>query len=124
VRADGVGGTQLHTGRLVQVQQVSGLQRLLPDGSRHLEVLGDEPALAAARSWTQARWAPPAVPSGGSAVSFSLALRSDGTLATSQYSLVPVRYSSTRLIAFSVVVAALVVAVAVVGARRSRRRGA
>jgi hypothetical protein len=68
------------------------------------------------------RWTPPAVPSGASAVSFSLALRSDGTLATSRYSLVPVRYSSTRLIAFSVVVAALLVAV--VGARRSRRRGA
>ena len=78
------------------------------------------PPLAAATRWTRAQWAPPAVPSGASAVSFSLALRSDGTLATSRYSLVPVRYSSTRLIAFSVVAAALLVAA--VGASRSRRR--
>jgi hypothetical protein len=78
------------------------------------------PPQAAAAKWTQVRWTPPAIPSGASAVSFSLALRSDGTLATSRYSLVLVHYSSTRLIAFSVVAAALLVAA--VGASRSRRR--
>ncbi len=77
------------------------------------------PALSASRSWTQATWASPAVPAGASAVSFALALRSDGTLATTRYSLAPVHYSYTRLIVFSAVVAALVVAV--VAARRRRR---
>jgi hypothetical protein len=48
-----------------------------------------------------------------------MALRSDGTLATTRYSLVPVRYTSTRLIVFAVL-AALVVAAVIV---RRRRRG-
>jgi hypothetical protein len=48
-------------------------------------------------------------------------LRSNGTVTTSRYSLVPVRYSSTRLIALSVGVAALVVVP--VATRRLRRRG-
>jgi hypothetical protein len=58
---------------------------------------------------------------GVSAISFGLALRSDGTVATTRYSLVPVRYGSTRLIALSVVVAALVVVP--MATRRLRRRG-
>ena len=79
------------------------------------------PPMAASPGWTQVKWNPPAVPSGVSAISFGLALRSDGTVATTRYSLVPVRYSSTRLIALSVVVAALVVVPA--ATRRLRRRG-
>jgi hypothetical protein len=67
------------------------------------------------------KWTPPAVPSGVTAISFGVALRSDGTVTTSRYSLVPVRYSSTRLIALSVGVAALVVVP--VATRRLRRRG-
>jgi peptidoglycan/xylan/chitin deacetylase (PgdA/CDA1 family) len=79
------------------------------------------PPMAAAPGWTQVKWTPPAVPSGVSAISFGVALRSDGTVTTSRYSLVPVRYSSTRLIALSVGVAALVVVP--VATRRLRRRG-
>jgi hypothetical protein len=53
------------------------------------------------------------------AVSFGLALRSDGTLATTRYSLAPVRYTSTRLITFAVLVAAALIAL--FGVRRARR---
>ena len=77
------------------------------------------PPLATSRGWTQGTWTTPAVPSGATAVSFGLALRSDGTLATTRYSLVPVRYTSTRLIAFVVLVAAA--AIALFGVRRARR---
>jgi peptidoglycan/xylan/chitin deacetylase (PgdA/CDA1 family) len=77
------------------------------------------PPLAASRSWTQGRWTSPAVPSGATAVSFGVALRADGTLATSRYSLAPVRYTSTRLIAFVVLVLAAVIAL--FGVRRFRR---
>jgi hypothetical protein len=78
------------------------------------------PPLAASRRWTQGTWTAPAVPSGATAVSFGLALNSGGTLATTRYSLAPVRYSSIRLIVLAVIVAAVVV---VVAARRLRRRG-
>jgi peptidoglycan/xylan/chitin deacetylase (PgdA/CDA1 family) len=77
------------------------------------------PPMPASRSWVPGTWTPPAVPSGATAVSFGLALRSDGTLATTRYSLARARYTSTRLIALAVVAAAVVVAVA---ARRLRRR--
>jgi peptidoglycan/xylan/chitin deacetylase (PgdA/CDA1 family) len=79
------------------------------------------PPMAASQSWTQASWTPPAIPAGAAAVSFALALRSDGTLATTQYSLAPVRYTYTRLLVFGAVVAAIVVAV--IATRRLRRRG-
>lgn len=78
------------------------------------------PPMAASQSWTPGKWTPPAVPSGATAVSFGLALRSDGTLATTRYSLAPVRYTSTRLIAFGALVAAVLIAA--VAARRLRRR--
>jgi hypothetical protein len=77
------------------------------------------PPLATSRGWTQGTWTTPSVPSGTTAVSFGLALRSDGTLATTRYSLVPVRYTSTRLIAFVVLAAAA--AIALFGVRRFRR---
>jgi peptidoglycan/xylan/chitin deacetylase (PgdA/CDA1 family) len=77
------------------------------------------PPLAASRGWTQGTWTTPAVPSGATAVSFGLALNSGGTLATTRYSLAPVRYTSTRLIAFLVLVAAA--AIALFGVRRFRR---
>ena len=77
------------------------------------------PPLAASRGWTQGTWTTPAVPARATAVSFGLALRSDGTLATTRYSLAPVRYTSTRLIAFVVLVAAALVAL--FGVRRARR---
>jgi hypothetical protein len=77
------------------------------------------PPLAASRGWTQGTWTAPPVPAGATAVSFGLALRSDGTLATTRYSLAPVRYTSTRLIAFVVLV--LAAAIAVFGVRRARR---
>lgn len=77
------------------------------------------PPLAASRGWTQGTWAAPAVPSGATAVSFGLALRSDGTLATTRYSLARFRYTSTRLIAFVVLV--LAAAIALFGVRRVRR---
>jgi peptidoglycan/xylan/chitin deacetylase (PgdA/CDA1 family) len=77
------------------------------------------PPLAASRGWTQGTWAAPAVPSGATAVSFGLALRSDGTLATTRYSLARVRYTSTRLIAFVVLV--LAATIALFGVRRVRR---
>ncbi len=80
------------------------------------------PPMPASRSWTQASWTPPTVPANASAVSFALALGSDGTLTTTRYSLAPVRYSYTRLIVFSAVVAALVVAVAARRLRHRRRR--
>ena len=78
------------------------------------------PPMAASQGWTPGKWTPPAVPSGATAVSFGLALRSDGTLATTRYSLAPVRYTSTRLIAFGALVAAALVAA--VAARKLRRR--
>jgi hypothetical protein len=78
------------------------------------------PPMPAARDWTRGSWTPPAVPSGATALSFGVALRADGTLATTRYSLAPVRYTSTRLIVFTIVVAAVVVAV--ISRRRLRRR--
>jgi hypothetical protein len=39
-----------------------------------------------------------------------VALRSDGTVATSRYSLAPVRVTSTRLIAFGALLAAVLIA--------------
>jgi hypothetical protein len=77
------------------------------------------PPMAASRGWTQGRWTSPPVPSGATAVSFGVALRADGTLATTRYSLTPARYTSTRLIAFVVLV--LAAAIAVFGVRRARR---
>jgi hypothetical protein len=77
------------------------------------------PPLAASSGWTQGTWSAPAVPSGATAVSFGLALNSGGTLATTRYSLAPVRYTSTRLIAFVVLVAAALIAL--FGVRRARR---
>lgn len=77
------------------------------------------PPLAASGGWTPGTWTAPAVPSGATAVSFGLALSSDGTLATTRYSLVPVRYTSTRLIVFGVLVAAALIAL--FGVRRARR---
>jgi peptidoglycan/xylan/chitin deacetylase (PgdA/CDA1 family) len=77
------------------------------------------PPMPASRRWTPGTWTPPAVPSGATAVSFGMALRSDGTLATTRYSLVEVRYTSTRLIVFVVLAVVVVAAVAV----RRRRRG-
>jgi peptidoglycan/xylan/chitin deacetylase (PgdA/CDA1 family) len=88
------------------------------------------PQMGASRRWTEARWVPPAVPSGASAVSFGLALRSDGTLTTSRYSLRPARAAGAQLSVFGVVdyailgavllIVALVAAAVVV--RRLRRR--
>ena len=77
------------------------------------------PPMSASRSWTPGTWTTPVVPSGATAVSFGMALRSDGTLATTRYSLVEVRYTSTRLIVFVVLAVVVVAAVAV----RRRRRG-
>jgi peptidoglycan/xylan/chitin deacetylase (PgdA/CDA1 family) len=77
------------------------------------------PPLAASAGWTPGTWTAPAVPSGATALSFGLALRSDGTLATTRYSLAPARYTSTRLIVFGVLVAAAVIAL--FGVRRARR---
>ena len=61
--------------------------------------------MAAARGWTRGKWNAPAVPPGATAVRFGVALRSDGTVATSRYSLMPVHFTSTRLIAFGALVA-------------------
>ncbi|MGI8446030.1 MAG: hypothetical protein ACR2MP_02355 [Streptosporangiaceae bacterium] len=80
-----------------------------PRGSRSRPAAGagtwrfwvTSPPMAATAGWTQG-WTPPAVPAGATAVSFGLALRSDGTVATTRYSLAPVRYTSTRLITFGV----------------------
>ena len=77
------------------------------------------PPLAASPGWTPGTWTAPAVPAGATAVSFGMALRSDGTLATTRYSLAPARYTSTRLIAFVVLAAAAVIAL--FGVRRFRR---
>jgi len=78
------------------------------------------PPMPASRGWTAGTWTAPAVPSGVTAISFGVALRSDGTLATTRYSLAPARYTSTRLVVFGVLVA--VVLVAAVATRRLRRR--
>jgi len=48
-------------------------------------------------------------------------LRSDGTLATTRYSLAPARYTSARLVAFGVLIAAVLVTA--VAFRRFRRPG-
>ncbi len=79
------------------------------------------PPMPASGTWSQASWTAPEVPAGASAVSFGLALSSDGTLTTTRYSLVAAHYSSIRLIAASVVVALLVAAV--VGPMLRHRRG-
>jgi hypothetical protein len=79
------------------------------------------PPMAATQGWTKATWNTPAVPAGASAVSFGLALQSDGTLATTRYSLAPARYSDAGLIAVGAALAAI--AVAAVAVRRCRRPG-
>ena len=89
------------------------------------------PPMAASQRWTKATWTTPAVPAGASAVSFGLALKSDGTLATTGYSLAPVRYtdtlrvpvrhSDTPLIAVGVALAAIAVAAVAVGRFRRTR---
>ena len=78
------------------------------------------PPMRASRAWTPGKWTTPAVPSGATAVSFGVALRSDGTLATTRYSLAPVRYTSTRLLVFATLAA--VFAAAIIGSRRLRQR--
>jgi peptidoglycan/xylan/chitin deacetylase (PgdA/CDA1 family) len=95
------------------------------------EYWSSSPAMAASRDWTRARWTSAAVPAGASALSFGLALRSDGTMATSKYSLLPGSPPGSSLgpfgivvlivVGVSLVVLALVAAGAV--ARRFRRRG-
>jgi hypothetical protein len=83
------------------------------------------PAMGASADWTHARWTSPAVPSGASAVSFGVALRSGGTLSTTRYSLVPVSPTSTGLIVFVVVAGALaVIVIALIAARIVRGRRA
>ncbi len=82
------------------------------------------PSMPASQGWTQAHWTAPVVPSGASAVSFGVALSSDGTVATSRYSLEGARYSSTRLIVAGVVAALLVAAVAAPMIRHRRDRHA
>lgn len=62
------------------------------------------PAVPAASEWAQTSWNTPALPRGATAVSFGLAIGSDGTLSVSRYSLQPVRYTGTRLVVFGVVV--------------------
>ena len=79
------------------------------------------PPMPASRDWTPGSWMPPPVPSGATAVSFGLALRTGGTLATTRYSLAPARYTSARLIAFGVLIAAVLVTA--VAFRRLRRPG-
>lgn len=61
-------------------------------------------AMPAAREWSQASWNTPALPHGATAVSFGLAIGSNGTVSVSRYSFQPVRYSGTRLVVFGVVV--------------------
>jgi peptidoglycan/xylan/chitin deacetylase (PgdA/CDA1 family) len=61
-------------------------------------------AMPAASEWAQTSWDTPALPRGATAVSFGLAIGSNGTLSVSRYSLQPVRYSGTRLFVFGVVV--------------------
>ena len=65
------------------------------------------PAMPEAGEWTQTSWNTPALPRGATAVSFGLAIGSNGTVSVSRYSLQPVRYSGTRLLVFGVVALAL-----------------
>ncbi|MGP7999901.1 MAG: polysaccharide deacetylase family protein [Streptosporangiaceae bacterium] len=81
------------------------------------------PAQPAASTWAQASWSTPAVPRDATALSFGLAIGSDGTVSVSRYSLEPVRYSGTRLLVFAVVVLALL-GYYTVRRRRFRRGGA
>ena len=88
------------------------------------------PPMAASQRWTKATWNTPAVPAGASAISFGLALKSDGTLATTLYRLAPVRYSNTlsvpvrrsnaAAIAIGIGIALAAIAVAAVAVRRFR----
>jgi peptidoglycan/xylan/chitin deacetylase (PgdA/CDA1 family) len=80
------------------------------------------PPMPASQDWTAANWTTPAVPTGASALSFGLALSSNGSLATSRYSLVRARSSSTGLIVLGAVVAAILVAVVATARRRRHRR--
>jgi peptidoglycan/xylan/chitin deacetylase (PgdA/CDA1 family) len=82
------------------------------------------PAVPAAKKWTRASWTTPGVPAGATGLSFGLALSSDGTIATSDYSLAPVRGTiSTWLIAViaAAAVAALTGTVLVLRGRRASR---
>ena len=89
------------------------------------------PPLAGERNWTRAQWTTPALPSGASALSFGLALRSDGTMATSRYSLTRGHPAGSQASVFGLVIYAflgLVVLLAgIVGIaaliRRLRNRG-
>jgi hypothetical protein len=60
-------------------------------------------ATPAASRWVQASWDTPALPRGATAISFGLAIGSNGTVSVSRYSLQPVRSSGTRLVVFGVV---------------------
>ena len=62
------------------------------------------PAIPAASAWTQASWDTPTLPRGATAISFGLAIGSNGTVSVSRYSVQPVRYSGTRVLVFGVVV--------------------
>jgi peptidoglycan/xylan/chitin deacetylase (PgdA/CDA1 family) len=80
------------------------------------------PAMPASAKWTRVSWATPDVPSGATGLSFGLALSSNGTVATSGYSLTPAgRTTSTWLIAL-IGGAAVLAVCAVIGAVVVRRR--
>ncbi len=78
------------------------------------------PPMPASGRWTRASWTPPAIPAGASAVSFGLALRSDGTVTTTRYSLTAARSARTWLIAVSAVIAAVLLWIVVAGLLRRR----
>jgi peptidoglycan/xylan/chitin deacetylase (PgdA/CDA1 family) len=65
------------------------------------------PAFPASSAWAKASWTTPAVPAGATALSFGLAAESNGTVATTGYSLTPVR-DYRPLILLGVVAAVLI----------------
>jgi peptidoglycan/xylan/chitin deacetylase (PgdA/CDA1 family) len=65
------------------------------------------PAMPPASAWNLATWNTPPAPHDATAISFGLAIGSNGTVSVSRYSLGPVRYSGSRVLVFGVVVLAL-----------------
>ena len=81
------------------------------------------PAMPAAGRWTQASWDTPTLPRGATAISFGLAIGSNGTVSVSRYSLQPARNTGARLLVFGVV-ALVLLGYFTLRRRLFRRRGA
>lgn len=82
------------------------------------------PYFSPATNWTKATWQSPAVPAGGTGLSYGLSLFSRGTLTTDDYSFaVTPPDTSRRLLDWGLLTALMLAGVIVIGRRVTRRPG-